>query len=186
VVVGLGEPGLRSNGFSLARRILGRAYGERWHERPCAADDSHRTWGELLLTPSRICCSVVTHLIAAGVVPHGIAHITGGGIPSKLGRVLRRAGLGAELDRLPEPPAFMSELGALGNCPRAQAVHHWNMGTAMLLLVAPTDLTATVEAASAEGHRASAIGAVVDRPALQLWSGPSAVRVELGGSGARP
>jgi phosphoribosylformylglycinamidine cyclo-ligase len=166
---------MRSNGFSLARRVLETAYGERWHEARCAADARRRRWGELLLTPSRICCRLVTALLETGVEPHGIAHITGGGIPSKLGRVLGRAGLGAELDRLPAPPPFMAELAALGSLPQELAVRHWNMGNAMLLVVAPADVAPTLRAAQERGYPASDVGTVVATPSIRLWSGPSAV-----------
>lgn len=144
-ILAVREEGLRSNGFSLARKILGEALGERWHEARCAGEGE--SWGEALLTPSRLCSPLVRSLLGAGVVPHGIAHVTGGGIPGKLGRVLRVRGLGARLAGLFEPPEFVRELVALGKVPARDAWRHWGMGNAMLLVVSLADVDRALAAA---------------------------------------
>ena len=81
-VVGVASSGVHSNGLSLARRALA------WEEDAALAAE--------LLTPTRIYARAVTTLCEAAVV-HALAHITGGGLPGNLPRVLP-AGCGAEID----------------------------------------------------------------------------------------
>lgn len=156
-VIAVAERGLRSNGFSLARRILAGAFGERWHE----ARFEGRSWGELLLTPSVICCRLVGALLEEGIVPGGVAHVTGGGIPDKLGRVLKVTGLGAELDALFAPPPFVRELQRLGDVPAATAYRNWNMGNAMLLTLPEGAVERAVAVAAGKGYRAQRAGRLV-------------------------
>lgn len=163
-VLAVAERGLRSNGFSLARRILAGAFGERWHE----ARFEGRSWGELLLTPSLICCRLVGALLESGVVPSGIAHVTGGGIPDKLGRVLRASGLGAELDALFAPPPFVRELQRLGGVPAPLAYRNWNMGNAMLLCLPEREVERAVAIATEKGFRAQRAGRLVNGPRIGI------------------
>ena len=111
-VIALRSAGFRSNGFSLVRSILEAAYGPSWHDVPSV---DGRSWGEVALTPSFLFTPSILALIDAGIPLRGVAHITGGGIPSKFGRVLKRSGLGARLDRLFAPHDFMQKLLELGN-----------------------------------------------------------------------
>ena len=74
--------------------------------------------------------------------------LTGGGIPSKFGRVLKRSGLGARLDRLFAPQDFVQKLVELGGVDFETAYRQWNMGNAMLLVV---------------------LGMVTYIPAISLW-----------------
>jgi phosphoribosylformylglycinamidine cyclo-ligase len=130
-VIALRNEGLRSNGFTLARSILERALGERWHE----AAESDVRWGELLLTPSTIYAPAVARVLRAGVPVHGIAHVTGGGIPANLGRILVGRGLGAQLDALFPPDPWVAALCRLGGVAARDAYEEWNMGNGMLLIV---------------------------------------------------
>ncbi len=159
-LVALESPGLRSNGFSLARRVLAAAHGEAWHQTPF---DEHITWGEALRVPSRIYAPLVTDLLAEGIPLHAAAHITGGGIPDKLGRVLKPTGLGAVLDALPPPAPVFARLAALGPVPAEQAWHLWNMGTGMILVLPPEvapDVCARAAAAGCPGCVAGRIRAL--------------------------
>jgi phosphoribosylformylglycinamidine cyclo-ligase len=99
VVLGFPSSGLHTNGFSLVRRLIG--------------DDDFDA--ELLLQPHRLYLDDVRALRARADV-RGLAHITGGGIPGNLARVLPD-GLGARVDSLAwdRPPVFrwLSEHGVL-------------------------------------------------------------------------
>lgn len=165
-VVALRERGFRSNGFSRLRSILADAFGEDWQK---ARFDS-RTWGEVLLTPSRVFASLVTRMLASGVDPHGIAHITGGGIPDKLGRVLRPTGLGAYLSKLFPPSDFMLAAQAMGRVPDDVAYRSWNMGNGMLVVVAPSDVERTLAIASSLGFEAGEAGQIVSEPIIRIAS----------------
>ena len=176
VIVAVREHGLRSNGFSLARAVLADAHGERWHEARCQA--TGESWGAALLTPSRVCCTLVRSLVKEGVVPHGIAHITGGGVPDKLGRVLKVRKLGASIETPFEPPAFVQELIELGKVPAQKAWRHWNMGNAMLLLLAPGDVERTL-AVAAHGFEARVAGHVEEGSRIRIAHAGETVETEV-------
>lgn len=132
-VVALRERGLRSNGFTLARRILAEHLGPAWHEKRFA----ERSWGQELLEPSRIYAPAL--LDALGRMDEtpqaqvsGLVHVTGGGVPGKLARLLQGRGLGAELEGLFEPPGAVLTLQRWGGVSDREAYRTWNMGNGML------------------------------------------------------
>ncbi len=142
VVVALQNEGLRSNGLTLARSILETAFGTSWHEAPNAG----RAWGERLLTPSVVYAPAVCELLRSGVPIHGVAHVTGGGIPANLGRILVGRGVGAVLDGLFPPDAWVAELARLGSVSPFEAYGQWNMGNGMLLVLPGCDADRAVSA----------------------------------------
>ena len=160
-VIALKSAGFRSNGFSLVRSILEDAYGPSWHEAPSV---DGRSWGEVALTPSFLFTPSILALIDAGIPLRGVGHITGGGIPSKFGRVLKRSGLGARLDGLFAPQDFVQELLELGHVPFETAYRQWNMGNAMLLVVPPAAADSTLSLLSARGVPAQAAGEIAPGP----------------------
>jgi phosphoribosylformylglycinamidine cyclo-ligase len=163
-VIALRCRGLRSNGFSLARRVLAARLGPDWH----AIRFDHRTWGESLLSPSRIYNPLVTSLRRAGPGLRGVAHITGGGIPDKLGRTLRASGLGADLDGLLPPHDFVLALQEMGDIPEDQAYRHWNMGSGMLLILDPLTADQTLARIRAAGHEGTLAGRIVREPVIRI------------------
>ncbi len=161
VVIALKSAGFRSNGFSLVRSILERAFGPLWHEAKYA---DGRTWGEVALTPSKLFTPSILALIDAGVPLRGVGHITGGGIPSKFGRVLKRSGLGARLDGLFAPHDFMKQLLEMGGVDFETAYRQWNMGNAMLVVVPPGAAEATLSLLSNRGVAAQTAGEIAPGP----------------------
>jgi phosphoribosylformylglycinamidine cyclo-ligase len=131
VVFSLKSRGFRSNGFSSVRRIMSETFGENWHS---AMYDDKTTWGEKLLTPSLIYSPLITELVTSGIELTGIAHITGGGVFDNFRRVLKINNVGAKLDNLFEPLAFMKKVQELGNISNDDAYLWWNMGNGMLFI----------------------------------------------------
>lgn len=134
-IIALKENGFRSNGLSLARKILKDKYGENWHEKAF----NGKNLAELALEPSKIYSKFVCELTGGfegepKVEIHGVVHVTGGGIPGKLGRVLRPSGLGAELNNLFEPCELMKHLQDIGKVSDEEAYRTWNMGQGMLVI----------------------------------------------------
>ncbi len=163
VVIALASSGFRCNGFTLVRSIMRRVFGKDWHSRPY---DRHHNWAEVLLTPSRIYTPAVLDLLAAGMDVRGIAHVTGGGVPGNLGRVLSGSGLGANLDSLFEPQPFMRELYYNGGMSRREAYAQWNMGNGMLLIVPEDAADSCVAALAGTGHEARIAGNIIPEQAV--------------------
>jgi len=166
-VVALESMGFRSNGFSLVRKIMAASFGPDWHAEP---HHDGRTWGEVLLTRSRIFSPWIVSMREQGISLHGIAHVTGGGIPDNLARVLKRHGLGAHLDELPPPLPFMTEVQTLGEVPEETAYRLWNMGAGMLVILTPRDANLMVELLGREGCPARRCGTVTGTPGIILES----------------
>ena len=156
-LIGLSSPGLRSNGFSLARAIIaaqGLALdGPAW---PGAAT----TLAEELLVPSVIYARGVLSLIGA-VEVRAVAHITGGGIPGNLPRVLP-PGTVAVMDRSTwAVPPLMAELVSRGGLAEAEWVRVFNMGLGMVIAVPGAAADRAVSVLGAAGFPAGVVGEVI-------------------------
>ncbi|GAI78299.1 unnamed protein product [marine sediment metagenome] len=134
-IVVLQEKGFRSNGLSLVRKTFGEEYGEDWHEQEFEGEKL----GNLVLTPSTIYSKAVVHLHGGfktngSCKIHGVSHITGGGIPGKLGRILKPSGYGAELNDLFEPCKAMQHCQEIGEISDQEAYRTWNMGQGLAII----------------------------------------------------
>ncbi len=97
---------------------------------------------------------------------HGAAHITGGGVPGKLGRILKPSGLGAVIDEPFEPSEFMEYTQALGNVSDIEAYKTWNMGQGMIIVTPKPEEVIRI----AEGYSilAKCIGRVVSEQGIRI------------------
>lgn len=168
-VVMLREEGFRANGWSLVRRIFETAHGPKWHE--TAHEGS--TLGMLALTPSRIYSKLVVGIhggFASDTVSplHGVAHLTGGGVPEKMMRVLRRVKLGARLTDLFEPAEVMQYAQRLGKISDHDAYRAWNMGQGMALITPEPERV--LAAAKAGGIEAKIAGEITTDPSVVITS----------------
>ena len=156
VLVGIASSGVHSNGYSLVRRLVlteGRDLSA-----PVDALGG-RSWGETLLTPTKIYVkSALAACRAANV--HGIAHITGGGFIENIPRILPD-GLSAEIERgaWPVLPVF-DELRRLGGLGDSQMYNTFNMGIGMVFAVAADEADALMASLAASGEQAYRIGRV--------------------------
>jgi phosphoribosylformylglycinamidine cyclo-ligase len=150
--------GLHTNGYTLARKIVFDVMGlEVGDELP----GTGRTVGEELLAVHRSYLNVLRGPLDAGIV-HGLAHVTGGGIPGNLPRVLPE-GLGATVsyDAWEVPPVFRT-LQEAGGVTREEMDRVFNMGVGMIAVVDSSDAQAIIDAAAAGGIDAWMIGSVVE------------------------
>jgi phosphoribosylformylglycinamidine cyclo-ligase len=154
----------RSNGFSTLRRGLGQKLGPNWH----AVEWNGRTWGAWLLEPCRIYAPLMVALRASGLPLSGLAHITGGGLPSKLGRTLRANDLGANLPDLFLPPAFMEAARALCDVSLHDAYQHWNMGNGFMVILPEAEVAAALAVATRAGFEMQRAGTVTPEPTLRI------------------
>lgn len=172
IVIGLSSQGFRSNGYSLIRHILKEAFGENWHQEKY---DESITWGKKMLTPSLIYHDFLLSLHGrfdeeASVKLKGLVHVTGGGLPGNLPRLVKKKGLGMKLDNLPAPHPEMLKLQELGKVTDDEAYKTWNMGVGMCVVVSREEAEKVLNTASEQGFKAQQIGEVVDEPGIQLTS----------------
>jgi len=157
VIIGLPSSGIHSNGYSLVRRVLLEAAGLRLDQ---VIDELGQTLGECLLTPTRIYVSIIRKLLSE-VDVKGMAHITGGGIPENLPRILPD-GLGAEIDAdaWAVPPIFQL-IARLGNVDRAEMFRTFNMGIGYIIVIPEEQVHGTLVHLRFEGENPVVIGRVV-------------------------
>ena len=168
-IVAVREKGLRSNGLSLTRRILSREHGERWHVAPFHGT----TFGKAALHPSTIYTRLITTLTGglsgeALCAVSGMVHVTGGGIPGKLARILRVAQCGALLDDLFEPCALMLYCQEHGDVNDTDAYRTWNMGQGLLVISESPDIV--VSTAHELGFEAKICGSTRKGLAIDIAS----------------
>jgi phosphoribosylformylglycinamidine cyclo-ligase len=199
-IVGIASSGLHANGYSLVRtliesweldlstpyqeqlmRSLGREADETIHAEP-----RHvlATLGEVLLEPTLLYAPAILALRetldAAGSELRGVAHITGGGLPGNLPRMLP-ASLGARVDPASWPvPSVIRLFAALGGLDGLEARATFNGGVGMAVAVPPAAVDVTTQALAERGHEAWRIGEVV--PVDELGG----ARYAETGSGAEP
>jgi phosphoribosylformylglycinamidine cyclo-ligase len=99
---------------------------------------------------------------------HGVIHITGGGIPGKLGRVLKPSGFGATLDNLFEPCKLMLYAQEKGNVSDEEAYRTWNMGNGMLIITPEPEKAIAV--AKQYGIEAKVCGKITSEKGIKIQS----------------
>jgi phosphoribosylformylglycinamidine cyclo-ligase len=153
VVVGVDSPNVRSNGFSLVRRIFGDSY-ETNH------GGDTRTIGERLLEPSVLYTPFANAV--APLRPHGLVHVTGGGLPGNVPRVLPKH-LDAEVDTgLWHQPAIFTTIQRVGSIPDHEMLHTFNMGIGFVAIVPEGLVDDVITAAAGVDRTATAIGRIID------------------------
>lgn len=179
VIVGLAEPGMRSNGITNLRNVLSHAYGPEWHEQIEPTLDDSRTLGEIVHVPSTIYHGMVTELtggsnmdIKPKVDMHGFAHVTGGGW-RKISSMILGTGLSAVIDTPMQPPAIMSFLQELkGDMSDEDAYGTWHMGQGGMVVVPERDVQTVIDTAAARQINAQPIGHLYNnlKPVVQIIS----------------
>ena len=164
-VISLYEPGFRSNGFSLVRYIL----------KNCSESDLKKLLKHNVLTPSIIFHAALLKLIGRfseerKVELKAIAHITGGGIPGNVNRILKQTGYGVHLDNLFEPSEMMMDFQSIGEVHDEEAYKTWNMGNAMKLVVSPSDVDKSLSLLSESGIQAQLAGEVIPDKVIRFKS----------------
>jgi len=158
-LLGLAASGVHSNGFSLVRRVV-EAAGLAWDSPAPFAPET--TLAAALMTPTRLYVHQVLALHRAGML-HAAAHITGGGLPGNLPRVLP-PDLDAVIDQSWTPPTVFGWLATAGGVTGSEMLDVFNCGIGMVLVVPDAAAAAAALAAVGEhpiplGHIAPASGA---------------------------
>ncbi|RMG75087.1 MAG: phosphoribosylformylglycinamidine cyclo-ligase [Nitrospirae bacterium] len=154
-VLGLSSSGLHSNGYSLVRKlffeILRYSPEDYIEEFGCSL-------GEELLKPTRIYVSAFMALKRKGVNIKGMAHITGGGLPGNLPRIIPD-GLGAEIveSSWTVPPVFklIKEKGKVSD---KEMRRTFNMGIGFVFVVPDNEAEGALETLRGAGYESFLIG----------------------------
>jgi phosphoribosylformylglycinamidine cyclo-ligase len=159
VVLGLQSSGVHSNGFSLVRKVASHA-GFDW--KAPAPFDPAKTLGEAVLTPTRIYVKSCLAAIRETKAVKALAHITGGGFPDNIPRVLpKNLGVTVDLARVPVLPVFQW-LARAGNVAQEEMLRTFNCGIGMVLVAAPKDAQSIATVLQREGESVVELGQVTE------------------------
>lgn len=158
VAIALASSGVHSNGLSLVRKIVSDHKFD-WNERPESLGGE--TIGEAFLKPTRIYVKPILAARQASLEIHGMAHITGGGLPENLPRCLSK-GQAIKINRhnLITPPLFqwIAEAGGVND----EAMYNtFNMGIGYVLLVPPNSADQVITFFQSQDIPTFAIGEVI-------------------------
>jgi phosphoribosylformylglycinamidine cyclo-ligase len=158
IAVGLASQGVHSNGFSLVRKIV-QDCGFSWSDRPALLEG--KTLGEVLLTPTQIYVQPILTALKNGLPIHGMAHITGGGLPENLPRCLGKEQSIKIAPNSWQPLSIFDWLATTGNVSLSAMFQTFNMGIGFVVLVPPYQLTETLQFFANQNISAWAIGEVI-------------------------
>jgi phosphoribosylformylglycinamidine cyclo-ligase len=155
LLIGLPSSGVHSNGFSLVRRIV-EASGLAWDApAPFAAS---RTLGEALLDPTRIYVKPLLAALKQTSAIKALAHITGGGFPDNIPRVLPDGvGVSLDLGAIPVPPVF-GWLAHTGGVAESEMLRTFNCGIGMVVVVDPARIAEATDALRQAGETPVLLG----------------------------
>lgn len=168
-LIGLAASGPHSNGYSLVRKILQVSGAD------LTQPVGETSLGEALLAPTRIYVKPLLALMRE-VEIHALAHITGGGLPENLPRVLPRgcmAAIDSDSWTLPAVFAWLQRQGGVAN---PELLRTFNCGVGMVVCVAEADAARTLELLNAAGEHAWRIGRI------ESTDEGEAPRVEISGT----
>jgi phosphoribosylformylglycinamidine cyclo-ligase len=156
VVIGLRSDGLHTNGYSLARKIVTEAAGKRFSD---VFAPTGKTFGEELLR-SHLSYAPLRGLMQKKLVK-GCAHITGGGFPDNVNRILP-----ADCDAVIEtkrwtPEPIFGFLKDQGNVEPFEMYRTFNMGIGMAVVVSPRDSDRVIRAGEIARFAPKVIGMIV-------------------------
>jgi phosphoribosylformylglycinamidine cyclo-ligase len=157
VLLGLPSAGLHTNGYSLARKVLLEVLGHAVDER---LPELGTTVGRALLAPHRSYLAALEPLLERGKV-RALAHVTGGGFPGNIPRVLPE-GLGALVRRGSwEVPPLFRLIQSGGGVSEEEMERTFNLGVGMIVVVSPADLHDVEHSLERRGEASFVIGSVV-------------------------
>jgi phosphoribosylformylglycinamidine cyclo-ligase len=161
LAIGLASSGLHSNGYSLARKALFEAAGLAPSARP--AELRGASVGEALLAPTRLYARAVRELLDRGVDVRAMSHVTGGGVPGNVPRVLPD-GTGLRLDGAWDRAPIFDLVQKAGNVDLDEMRRTFNLGVGYVVLLPAADAQRALEVLAAAGERAFPLGTVVPVP----------------------
>lgn len=156
VVIGVHSPNLRSSGFSLVRALI---VDQLDLDGPFPGSDL--SVAETLLQPSIVYASAVMNALARSEA-HGLAHITGGGLPNNVGKILPE-GTAADIERsrwtVPEVFSVLQDLGSVAD---EEMLRTFNMGVGFVAIAPEEDADLLIKGFDSYTLEANVIGRIVE------------------------
>lgn len=158
IAIALASNGIHSNGFSLVRKII-ESHALNWTD--CPVELGGKSLGEICLSPTQIYVKPILSVRRQGLEIHGMAHITGGGLPENLPRCLgENQAISLNLDGWSIPQIF-HWLAEQGNVNLSAMFNTFNMGIGYVVLVPPDQVQSALKQFDDFGIPAFEVGQVV-------------------------
>jgi phosphoribosylformylglycinamidine cyclo-ligase len=158
VVLGLASSGVHSNGYSLVRRIVAKSK-LKWNSP--SPFDKKKKLGAAVLAPTRIYVKPLLAAIRQTKAIKALAHITGGGFPDNIPRVLpKNVGARIDIGSIPVPPVFRW-LAETGGVAEKEMLRTFNCGIGMIAVVEPRAADKVTAILKREGERVVRLGELV-------------------------
>lgn len=166
VAIAIESSGVHSNGFSLVRKIID-SNGWQWSD--CLPEWGGQSLGDIFLTPTRIYVQPIQALLKSAISVHGMAHITGGGLPENLPRCLGpEQSIQVKAKSWPVLPVF-DWLATKGQVNETAMRDTFNLGVGFVVLVPPDQAKAAITFFAQQGLNASSIGEVISGDGSLVW-----------------
>jgi phosphoribosylformylglycinamidine cyclo-ligase len=157
VIIGFPSGGLQTNGYSLARKVIFDQCGYSWKDRLPGTD---QTFGNALLAIHKSFLKPVAKLMERKIKINGMAHITGGGFPDNIPRVLPKA-VNAEIDRASwDVPTIFKFIERQGRVDRDEMYRVFNMGIGFVVILPKNQLEKATNILKAQHQRYHVIGVI--------------------------
>ena len=150
-LIGLASTGAHSNGYSLVRKVIDT------YNVPLDTMIGDKPLAEAVLAPTKIYVKSVLSLLKE-VDVHALAHITGGGIPGNLNRVLPDDCHAVVQESAWQWPKLFTWMMETANIERAEMYRTFNCGVGMILAVDENDVEQTIAHLNAAGETAFLLG----------------------------
>lgn len=155
-IIGIASSGLHSNGYTLARKIL---FEEAKLNPKDYSEDFGKKLGEVLLTPTKIYVKPILNLIKKFDV-RAIAHITGGGIPENLARVLPKNGQAVIEMSAWQIPQLFRVIRRIGKVDQKEMYKTFNMGIGMIVIVPEKQAEKAMAYLKTQGEKTYMLGMI--------------------------
>lgn len=160
VVLGLASSGVHSNGYSLVRKVV-EASGLALSAP--APFDASKTLGAALLAPTRLYVTSCLAAIREAKAVKALAHITGGGFPDNIPRVLPdNLAVRLDLSQIPVLPVF-KWMASVGNISESEMLRTFNCGVGMIVVVEAAKVKAVADVLTRAGERVVTLGMLEPR-----------------------
>ena len=157
MIIGFPSGGLQTNGFSLARRVVFDLCQYSWQDK---LPGTNQTFGDALLAVHKSFLKPVAKLLERKIKISGMAHITGGGFPDNIPRVLPKA-VNAEIDRASwEVPTIFKFIENQGKVDRDEMYRVFNMGIGFVVIIPKNQMTKATNILKAQHQPYHVIGVI--------------------------